>query len=140
MARPPPAVSFHDYSSHSHLHLWRLGVQRFPFDLSKPHNAKEPPRPSFAFTSAPADKCCFTASISPSKAASRIEMSGGCGPHPTSTTNAIVVIRRCFISIHYPSCRRVCGGGRRFLFDSTGWPNLAVFCRFHSSHLNLHHY
>jgi len=33
--------------------------------------------------------------------------------HPTSTTAAIVVSRRCFIwlqlSIHHPSCRRVCG-------------------------------
>ena len=39
--------------------------------------------------------------------------------HPTSTTAAIVVSRRCFIflqlSILHPSCRRVCGGGWRFL-------------------------
>jgi len=36
--------------------------------------------------------------------------------HPTSTTAAIVVIRRCFISLQllilHPSWLRVCGGGR----------------------------
>jgi hypothetical protein len=41
-------------------------------------------------------------------------------PHPISTTAAIVVSRRCFIcqqlSILHPSCRRVCGGGRRLPF------------------------
>jgi len=35
--------------------------------------------------------------------------------HPTNSTAATVVIRRCFIclqlSIPDPSCRRVCGGG-----------------------------
>jgi len=40
--------------------------------------------------------------------------------HPTSTTAAIVVIRRCFISLQlsilHPSCRHVCVGGRRFRF------------------------
>jgi hypothetical protein len=60
-----------------------------------------------AFTFAPAAKCCLTASIFPFSAASRIERSGalavggsgGCdSPHPTSTTAAIVVSRRCFMS------------------------------------------
>ena len=39
-------------------------------------------------------------------------------PHPTRSTAAIVVSSSCFIllqlSILHPSCRRVCGGGRRF--------------------------
>jgi hypothetical protein len=39
-------------------------------------------------------------------------------PYPTSTTAAIVVSRRCFISLQLPvpswSCLRVCGGGLRF--------------------------
>ena len=55
-------------------------------------------------------------------------------PHPTSTTAAIVVSRRCFIylqlSILYPSCRRVCGGGLRFRYVSKGWPNLALCCQY----------
>jgi hypothetical protein len=38
------------------------------------------------------------------------------------STAAIIVSRRCFIclqlSILHPSCRRVCGGGRRFRFVS----------------------
>ena len=42
-------------------------------------------------------------------------------PHPTSTTAAIVVSRRCFIfiqlSILHPACRRVCGEGRRVRFS-----------------------
>jgi len=38
-------------------------------------------------------------------------MSGGFGgPHPTRSTAAIVVSRRCFISIPSWSYRRVCGG------------------------------
>ena len=75
------------------------------------------PSPSFAFTSAPLAKCCFTASMFPSPAASQIEMSGADGPHPTKSTAAIVVSRRCFISLQlsilHPSCRRVCGEGRQ---------------------------
>ena len=47
------------------------------------------------------------------------------------STAAIVVISMCFIclqlSILHPTCRRVCGGGRRFLLGSTGWLHLAVF-------------
>ena len=45
----------------------------------------------------------------------------------------MVVIRSCFIlilwlSISYPPCRRVCGGGRLFQgCVCSGWPNLAVF-------------
>ena len=39
-------------------------------------------------------------------------------PHPTTSTAAIVVSRRCFISLQlsilHPSCRRVCGGCRWF--------------------------
>jgi len=53
-------------------------------------------------------------------------------PHSTSTTAAIVVIRRCFISLQlsilHPSCRRVCGGVRRFWCVFSRWPDSAVFC------------
>jgi len=49
-------------------------------------------------------------------------------PHPTSTTAAIVVISMCFICfqlpILHPSCRRVCGGGRRFRYDCQVSPYL----------------
>ena len=58
--------------------------------------------------------------------------------YPTNTTAAIVVSRRCFISLQlsilHPSCRRVCGGGRRFHLA----PNLAVFCHTSPSHSHPH--
>jgi len=42
----------------------------------------------------------------------------------------IVVSRRCFISILHPSCRRVCGGGRRFF----RWPSRGVYHRCYRVH------
>ena len=97
---------------------------------------------SFASTSVPAVKRCLTASMFPSLAASRIEMSGALGgvvgfvasatgsagfvsgagadccdsPHPTSTTAAIVVSRRCFI------CKLRSSGG-------AGWLSLLIDTR-----------
>ena len=51
------------------------------------------------FISVPEAKCCLTASMFPSLAAAQIEMSGTDGPHPTSSTAAIIVSRRCFILV-----------------------------------------
>ena len=58
----------------------------------------------FVFTLATASKCCLTAAILPYIEARRscISFTSCDSPHPTSTTAAIVVSRRCFISIHQP--------------------------------------
>ena len=71
---------------------------------------------SLAFTLTPSFNSCSTASMS----LALIALCSGsvlC-PHPTSTTAAIVVSRRCFISLQLSvpswSCPRVCGVGRGF--------------------------